>query len=144
MLLSTSLTLTLLLLWDPLRLHRQVFATISSMNWLVSLFFPRLARRWTLQRATVESACFDSPASPPSPGQGHSSSASNVGLLGTFKLKVGLIIRKDSKVTVSNAGACTNESNISSNDNVSDGNIHSNTGKLCSNNGKSNSDMAIY
>jgi len=50
----------------------------------------------SLQGATVESAVFDSPASPSSPGQGTPSSASSVGLLGKIKLKVGLNKKKDS------------------------------------------------
>ena len=43
----------------------------------------------SLQGANIESAVFDSPASPSSPGQGPPSSASSVGLLGKIKQRVG-------------------------------------------------------
>ena len=52
----------------------------------------------SLQGATIESAIFDSPASPSSPGQGAPSSASSVGLLGKIKQRVELNKKKDSKV----------------------------------------------
>lgn len=89
----------------------------------------------SLQGATVESVCFDSPASPSPPGQGPPSGASNVGLLGKIKQKVGLNKKKDSKVVdnvnVSDTGngkvhshantSISNEmSNSSGNNNVSD------------------------
>ena len=52
----------------------------------------------SLQGATIESAVFDSPVSPSSPGQGAPSSDSSVGLLGKIKQRVGLNKKKDSKV----------------------------------------------
>ena len=92
----------------------------------------------SLQGVTIESAGFDFPASSSSPGQGPPSSASNVGLLGKIKLKVGLNKKKDSKVIVSNA---TDGINID-HDNVSDidnGKVHSSNAKTSISNGMSNS-----
>ena len=86
----------------------------------------------SLQGATIESAIFDSPASPSSPGQGAPSSASTVGLLGKIKQRVGLNKKKDSKVidnvNASDTGNGSNEkastsnglSNSNGNNNVSD------------------------
>ena len=75
--------------------------------------------------ADVDSACFDSPASPPSPDQGPRSSAFNVELLGKLKLKVDLNKKKDLKVNVSNAsdGSSTNASNVRSNSNDNDNDL---------------------
>ena len=50
----------------------------------------------SLQGATIESAVFDSPASPSSPGEGPPSGASSVGFLGKIKQRVGLHKKKDS------------------------------------------------
>ena len=86
----------------------------------------------SLQGATIESAIFDSPASPSSPGQGAPSSTSTVGLLGKIKQRVGLNKKKDSKVidnvNASDTGNGSNEkastsnglSNSNGNNNVSD------------------------
>ena len=110
----------------------------------------------SLQGATVESVCFDSPASPSSPGQGPPSSTSSVGLLGKIKQKVGLNKKKDSKVidnvNVSDTGnrkvhsshantSISNEmSNSSGNNNVSD--ISSNAKTFISNGNNNVSDIS--
>ena len=80
--------------------------------------------------ATIESAVFDSPASPSSPGQGPPNDPSSVGLLGKIKQRVGLHKNKGSKVidnvNVSDAGngkvnsSNTKTSTSNGNNNVSD------------------------
>ena len=81
----------------------------------------------SLQGATIESAVSDSPAFPPSPGQGPPGSASSVGLLGKIKQKVGLNKKKDSKVS----------DNVNAIDN-GNGKVHSSNVKTSTSNGNNN------
>lgn len=90
----------------------------------------------SLQGATIESGCPDSPASPPSPGQGFLHSASNLGLLDKFKSRVGL---NKKKVNCSYGNSSSSNNNISDISN-SNGNInkngHTHGTKIHSDNGK--------
>ena len=91
----------------------------------------------SLQGATIESACPDSPASPPSPGQGFLHSASNLGLLDKFKSRVGLNKKKvnssdgNSSSSNNHIGDISNSNgNINKNGNTHGTKMHSDNGKL--------------